>query len=401
MQRISARNVLSLSALALFVSSGMLYAGPLNPPAGPVASTFKTLTEVEPRIAINATNTPGDADSLYKITQAGSYYLTGNIIGVAGKHGIEVAGNGITIDLNGFQLAGAVAMGSFDGVSATLGALSNITVKNGSIIGWGDMGIDFGTNNVTNCRISDVDVTGNLGAGMAVGTNAVVTNCSALLNTNVGFSAHNATTFTGCVAARTTGAGVGISTGVDCVLTSCTAMNNSGNGINAGASTTIDHCTSGFNAGVGIYAANSCAVTDSTARENGSDGILADVATSIRGCTLIANASDGIQVSRRCTIAHNLCVGNGPAATDGAGIHVTGSGNHLESNDCLDNDRGIDIDVTSNFVTRNTCAGNVMNWDVVAGNFCLVVLANAGAGVAGNSGGGPLGSTDPNANFTY
>jgi len=58
-------------------------AGDLNPPPGPVASTMKTLSEVEPRIAVNSINTPGDADSLFKITQPGSYYLTGNITGVA------------------------------------------------------------------------------------------------------------------------------------------------------------------------------------------------------------------------------------------------------------------------------------------------------------------------------
>ena len=51
----------------------------LDPPVGPITSTFKTLTEVEPRIAINATNTPGDADSIYIISQPGSYYMTGNI----------------------------------------------------------------------------------------------------------------------------------------------------------------------------------------------------------------------------------------------------------------------------------------------------------------------------------
>ncbi len=38
-------------------------AGDLNPPSGPVTPTMKTLTEVEPRIAINATNTPGSGNS--------------------------------------------------------------------------------------------------------------------------------------------------------------------------------------------------------------------------------------------------------------------------------------------------------------------------------------------------
>jgi len=48
-------------------------AGDLNPPAGAVSGTMKTLVDVEPRIAINATNTPGDADSLFRIAQRGSY----------------------------------------------------------------------------------------------------------------------------------------------------------------------------------------------------------------------------------------------------------------------------------------------------------------------------------------
>ena len=65
-----------LSLLALAVGgaiAALALAGPLNPPAGPVTSTYKTLTEVEPRIAINLTNTPGDANSVFKITQRGSY----------------------------------------------------------------------------------------------------------------------------------------------------------------------------------------------------------------------------------------------------------------------------------------------------------------------------------------
>ena len=95
-------------------------AGPLSPPGGPVASTGKTLTEVEPRIAVNATNTPGTATSLFKITQPGSYYLTGNITGVSGKNGIEIAASGVSLDLTGFDLSGVP--GSLDGVNWSAGS---------------------------------------------------------------------------------------------------------------------------------------------------------------------------------------------------------------------------------------------------------------------------------------
>ncbi|HZW06443.1 MAG TPA: hypothetical protein VFF65_04910, partial [Phycisphaerales bacterium] len=53
-------------------------AGPIDPPAGPVAPTGRTLAEVEPRTPIGPVTTPGDADAVFKITQPGSYYLAGN-----------------------------------------------------------------------------------------------------------------------------------------------------------------------------------------------------------------------------------------------------------------------------------------------------------------------------------
>ncbi|MBU6412576.1 MAG: hypothetical protein KGS45_03815 [Planctomycetes bacterium] len=87
-QEVIIRSRFIIPAVFTTLLASLLHAGPLNPPPGPITSTHKTLTEIEPRIAINATNTPGDFDSLYKITQPGSYYLTANIDGVANKSGI-------------------------------------------------------------------------------------------------------------------------------------------------------------------------------------------------------------------------------------------------------------------------------------------------------------------------
>jgi hypothetical protein len=123
-------------AAGAFVA-GRAKAGPLDPPAGPITSTGKTLTEVEPRTAITATNTPGDADSVFKITQPGSYYLTGNVTGEVGKHGIEIVVSGVTLDLNGFDLAGVPGMGDFDGILITAPSITNTSVRNGSVRDWG------------------------------------------------------------------------------------------------------------------------------------------------------------------------------------------------------------------------------------------------------------------------
>jgi len=77
----------SLTVL-LVVGFGLTQAskgGDLNAPAGPVMPTMKTPVEVEPRIAINAVNTPADANATFNIAVNGSYYLTGDVIGEAGK----------------------------------------------------------------------------------------------------------------------------------------------------------------------------------------------------------------------------------------------------------------------------------------------------------------------------
>ena len=104
MQRLAVR--LRSCAATLLVVGSFAVAGPLSPPPGPVVATNKTLAEVEPRTAINLATTPGDSNSIFKIIAPGSYYLTDNITGVASKSGIEVAANGVTIDLMGFDVSG-------------------------------------------------------------------------------------------------------------------------------------------------------------------------------------------------------------------------------------------------------------------------------------------------------
>src|SRR5437762_605503 len=109
---------LPICATILLAGAWFASAGNLNPPAGPVAPTGKTLTEIEPRTAVNAVNTPPSATSLFTITQPGSYYLTGNIQGVATMDGVEIDASGVTLDLNGFALVGVA--GSRDGVTTTV-----------------------------------------------------------------------------------------------------------------------------------------------------------------------------------------------------------------------------------------------------------------------------------------
>jgi hypothetical protein len=226
-------------------------AGPLDPPGGPITSTAKPLAEVEPRIAINATNTPGDADSLYKITQPGSYYLAGNVTGEVGKHGIEIVASGVTIDLMGFDLSGVPAMGAFDGITATALNLTNITIVNGSLRDWGDEGIDFRNFGASGGVVERVVASGNAGDGISVGSGSTVANCTAYRNIRTGIFANGGGT-----------------------IINCSAFDNFLNGISANNGTTIFACTVSNNDAIGIEAGSGCTVTACTAFANSAQGIV-------------------------------------------------------------------------------------------------------------------------------
>ncbi|MBL8760391.1 MAG: right-handed parallel beta-helix repeat-containing protein, partial [Phycisphaerae bacterium] len=258
-------------------------AGPLDPPAGSVASTYKTLSEVEPRIAINATNTPGDASSVYRIAQPGSYYLTANLTGVTGKHGIEIAVSGVTIDLNGFDVVGVT--GSLDGIATVASSLRNITIRNGSVRNWGDDGIDLFSGTTKVARVEGVHSTGNVAYGIRLGDAGLASDCHASYNGESGIS--GALTVIGCVARNNTQYGISI--------------------VNGG---TIANSSALTNTNYGIYAANGCTITNCTARGNG-DGMIAFGESLIQGCTAVANTGDGINGQQGTTILDCVSSENG------------------------------------------------------------------------------------------
>src|SRR6185369_16707148 len=142
---------LSAAAVVLLAGTAIVTAGPLNPPAGPVGSTMKTLIEVEPRTAISATNTPGNASAMFRITAPGSYYLAGNIQGQAGMDVIRIEASNVTLDLNGFTITGGV-----NAVWAT--SRFNTTIRDGNITGSTQDGINITYSDFTTVR--NVNVTG-------------------------------------------------------------------------------------------------------------------------------------------------------------------------------------------------------------------------------------------------
>jgi len=340
MKRNQPLHIVCLSLLAAAALPTL--AGPLNPPAGPVAPTHKTLTEVEPRTAINATNTPGDADSLYRITQNGSYYRTGHVVVPGGRAGIEVS-NGtaanVSIDLNGFTIEGQP--GSLAGIRTLIvPGGSSLSIRNGNIKTMGGSGIDV---YAQACAVSDVSAQFCGGDGIRVDSTAgTVTNCRAHSNSGDGFHL-----------------------GVQSTISGCTSILNMGDGFDVLAANLVTSCTSQSNSGMGIVTLGS---------------------GSISNC-LVSGGSDGIRVASSCVITRNQVSG-----ASLAGIHVTGNGNRIEENQVSGSPTGYLVDgANGNVVVKNTARGNATPYSVPVGNF-VGALVNTAAGVT---------SANAWANFAY
>lgn len=345
------------------------YSGDLNPPPGPVAPTMKPLTEIEPRIAINETNTPGDADSLYVISQPGSYYLTGDITGEAGKHGVEITASGVTLDLMGFDLSGVA--GSLDGVNVSAASTVNVSIGNGSVRNWDGDGVDLA--NASGIRLADLRAAGNTGIGIRAGNIAIVTGCSARSNVRGGITTGEVCTITNCVAESNPGVGTtlahGISTGRSCTIANCSVQANGGIGIATGAASAVTNCTARQNTQHGIFIDSDSTITNSSATGNNVHGIVTNHRSTIINCTASANVQDGIRVASECTVRGNTGSTNGNGGV-GAGVHATSHRNRIEANNVLSNDFGILLDngVVANFVVSNYASGNPTEYQHPASN---------------------------------
>jgi len=173
--------------------------GSLTPPAAP-APTMKSLEQIEPRIDIETV--AGDGSNLHIITNAGSYYLSKNIIGVSGKHCIQIVANNVTIDLNGFTIDGnGAASFGIQGPSFH----TNCVVRNGVVTrctGYGVYAFNcyggvferltLSKNNYAGlacgrrARVQDCLAQENSFDGIVLGRDSVVLNCSAISNGGAG-----------------------------------------------------------------------------------------------------------------------------------------------------------------------------------------------------------------------
>lgn len=169
----SADRRLLLGAVGLAGAAALAHvakAGPLDPPAGPISSTGKTLKEVEPRTAL--TPVPGQP---LDIPGPGSYYLTADA-----NSGIRLYTQGVSIDLNGFTVRrGNLGAAIGQGIATSANRLQ---VRNGRIeieTGGAAIALDFGNND--GLVLEDLVISSGTGSTLEVVTgsapNATVRRC--------------------------------------------------------------------------------------------------------------------------------------------------------------------------------------------------------------------------------
>jgi parallel beta-helix repeat protein len=378
-----------LVALTLFLStlnpqlSTLFAQGSLTPPGAPTP-TMKTLDQVEARTIINSANTPGDASNSFIISAPGSYYLTGNITGVASKRGINIAASDVTVNLNGFAIIGVAS--SLEGINVS-GARTNISLRNGTVRGWGGDGIN--ALSASNGQYQDLRLSANGLRGLNAGASSSVLNCTALSNSSSGITVGLGSTITGCTAQDNFQHGFSTDSGT--TVNGCTAYANHQRGINVGDGCTVTDCTVRSNTTDGIATGFDCVVSRCTARRNDAAGINASTGNTVSECTASFNGVHGIVIASDCLVRHNNCRQNVRIQMFSAGIYASAGQNRIEDNNATGNYYPIDCPNPGNIVIRNTASSSGFGYSFDNGN-------TVGPIIVGTN---PITSNNPWANFSY
>lgn len=397
--------------LAAFAQGGLT-------PAGAPAASMKRLDQVEPRTDL--ATLPGNASAVIVISQPGSYYLTGNVQGVASKHGILVASPDVTIDLQGFAVLGNAA--SLNGIHSTD---QRIVVRNGRVSNWNN-GLELGAF----CTVEQILSASNRGNGIQLAGVSTIQGCKAFNNSGKGFQLAEMTTVSDCLAFSN--GGVGFESGDGCTLLRCATRQNTGIGFNLGLAASVQACTSisdnsgfivkagsnlrdcsarhstvfGFSGpegdcsfahcvAVGNYSPNSIGIDASSgstltacSASNWPVGIRTGSVCTLTACTARANTDFGIAVAASNTI--NQCAVNGSGIAINAAISSTVTGCTVQgSGKGIYGDSG--LVVTGNSVRSTTAngielgVGNIIHGNAVYGASGSGIYANYSNIFSGNN----------------
>jgi hypothetical protein len=270
------------------------------------------LDQIEPRTPISA--------APYVITNPGSYYLVSNL-NVATGNAIEIATNGVTLDLNGFTLFSTEPTNT--GTAIQCDAITDVTILNGHIVGgvifsgssyagpgFG-RGIWFPSTQPSNVRVVGVTVSGCLldGINLGSGSATVVQGCT--VNTVGGYGI-GADCVSDSTAYQCGTAGIAGTTAQNCYATTTA---DSGLGIFC---RNVNNC-SAFCSGASSYGIYSLGVVNNSYGQTASGtGIYAGTAT---GCQGYSFSGTGLNAS---TVEN--CYGSGSDTGINAGTALNSSG---------------------------------------------------------------------------
>ncbi|GMV26253.1 MAG: hypothetical protein AMXMBFR58_22840 [Phycisphaerae bacterium] len=359
--------------ILLLASAGAAARGPVEPPPGSISPSYKTLTDIEPRTALSDANTPGDNDStpsLYRITQPGSYYLTGNIEVPAGKVAVEIVADNVTLDLSGFEIIGSGPGSSAHSLIQRVNTPRNTTVRNGTIRNAGKHAMELGTNaTVEHIRVF------NCGDGgiVLVGARGMIDSCHVDTVVGAGISVTSDCRVNACIVYSATGDG--IKTGTNCQITDCRVNTIGGDGIEIAYGSTVTGCSVRSAAGWGI-----------TSSLNSGTAI-------IESNMLTLNLTGGIQVYGGSQVLGNTISMSG---SSNPCILVVGDGNIVRANLASNGSDAVRIEASGQ---DNLVVGNFAQNSGVGTGFANVNLA---ANVVGPviTTAGTISSTNPHANFS-
>lgn len=302
------------------------------------------------------------------IDKPGSYYLTGNIKGAAGKSGITITAQNVTLDLNGFTVEGGP--NSDCGIWISHKSAENATIMNGHITNWGAQGNTNpkgiwapGTQGVS---ISNVNVSNISGAGIAVGGRSSIKDCHVKLCGQSGFEVSGpGAVVTNCTSTSNTLSGFAvIYEGRSAVFENCVASYNA-DGFTAGANSgcVYFNCTSTRNEFHGYYVLDG-QISNSTAYENttGIAVMKGNVTNSISN----RNRSTGIQIRLHSTASECVANDNGRGGFNCSDSDVSGCSaarnntgfvlwhsSHLVNSKFQDNAVGVDVLYDENLIENN------------------------------------------------
>jgi hypothetical protein len=269
--------------------------GPLDPPDGPVAPTYKTLDQVEPRVPVQSL--PGSSAALHVISEPGSYYLTADLQGVAGKAGIEILAKDVVLDLAGFTMRGTPGAGPC--IEAADGA-DAVVVRNGCIDAWARAIRLRKSSAIQRVRV----INHPADTCLHVADDSVIEDCSA------------------------SGPGNGIRVWADgerSIVRRCVSSGGD-NGFRLQFAAHLEGCAAGH-ASIGLEAPNAAQTIRQFRAVRCGTGIQVDSGAVIEDCHAFECSSAGIEVrGYACTVSRNAII------TAPTGILVTGTGHLLVQN---------------------------------------------------------------------